>query len=377
MYKYSFLLILLVACAQENELVKVEFSKTEKNIPITSDYFGQIYKPVVQPTDSSLLVFSIDRNSNAIELFDLDNTRPIKRITLDYDGPNGIGGTLQEIFPINKDSIWVLSDYDLSLINETGEIRSKIDIYNNSNFPDYFLHPKGTLGRYNIYFDRHKNKIYGRFINKNITREEVKYYDEPIEGFISLEDTTYYPLDITYPEIYHQEYQYGVLSYVSRTVANDDVFIYTYHVDPSIYLYQMKSAELIKKEFEGFPSPKGLLRDQVDQMDLLENLLENYVYLEVLYDPFRNLYYQFILGETEVKQSNGNYTDPGKKPIYLRIFNDNFTNYGIIDLSYKTYLPVNCFVTEEGLWINKETSFNKENVENLIQYDVYDFSTIE
>ncbi len=364
-----FCLILCFCCGQANK-IELKYNISSVSIPINAKYSGSIYKPFFKKANGKSLLYSLDRVSNAIEIFDLDALVPIEKIYFDLNGPNGVG-SIYEFYPHNSDSIFLLSDYDLFITNQSSKVLYNLDIFDQKKFQGYFLHPKGTLGSYGLYFDSKESRVYGRFIKRDISRESVDYYKNPIEGSINLKDTSLTMFDFAYPEVYQGEYQFGVLSYGSRTIY-DNKFIYSFHVDPNIYILS-KDGTVITKKNPRENSLSTLARSEVDQQSLYENLLANDVYLEVIPDRFNKVYYQFVLGSVDIKQANGNMSDPGTKPISLKIFNSEFEKLGQINLDYNTYLPVHCFVTEDGLWLNKETPYRESNLEDVIEYDIISF----
>lgn len=367
--------MIMIGCNTESPriLISSEFYEVSpKEIIVSSNYADKFSKPIVQSYDGMEFVYSLNSQRNSIEIFDLALLQPVKSLKFSSEGPNAVGN-IYEFLPQGRDSLFLLTDYTLSLVDNKGIVKTSLNIYDHPDFGDFFLHPKGTLGRYGLAYDPMSTTVYGRGVNKNLLREDKEFYNIPIEAAISLTDTSLTFSDISFPDIYQDEFQFGVLSYGSRTV-NNQVFIYSFHVDPTIYTYSISNKK--SSVYRNEPvKPVGLRRDQVDHNSLFMNLLDNDVYLEVIPDTFRGLYYQFVLRKIERTDVDGNMTDPGTKSIELRIFNESFDLLGFVSLDYSTYLPIDSFVSSEGLWINKETSYRLNNRQNLIEYDLFKFDS--
>jgi hypothetical protein len=358
----------MLSCASREDFEQIQYTVKSVEIFVSSDAYGSLYRPTVLNSKDGRILYSLDRSTNSIELFSLDSLKYIGRKKFAYNGPNGVG-PIEEYYPHNEDSLFILSDYDLSLVQNFDTLLFRLDIHDLPKNPSLFLHPKGTLGRYDIIYEKNTNSIFDRFITKNISRESSLYYDLPVEGKLTLSDTTVEMMKPEFPELYKGGGHFGVLSYLSRT-AYDKKFYYTFHVDPNIYVFDRDTENWQIHEQTGFNSVEKLTSSQVAHEDILENLLTNDVYLELLVDPYRKLFYQFVLKGLPFRKSNGDINDPGTKDIVLRVFNQDFQPLGEIPLDFRRYLPVHCFVTEEGLWLNKESPYNMRNREDIIEYDI-------
>jgi Domain of unknown function (DUF4221) len=102
------------------------------------------------------------------------------------------------------------------------------------------------------------------------------------------------------------------------------------------------------------------LNDKNDTNKKMAHLTLSPLYLDILWDPYRKLYYRIFAKAQPERNSEGSYNSWRSKPRVLMVFDENFDLITEVTLEKNlTFFPI--FVSEKGLYINamREKTLNE------------------
>lgn len=382
------LLILLIstisACAKKSLYTEVHTKHLPKSLEYTIKHIN------LNNTENDTIVFkhfSLYHNNDTSYLLVLNNylqqlqiynltTQNIQssRKLADLDiFKNPDYGEINSIYFHNFDSIFVAQEYRISIINYQETIYSKPinDLKNNKLPQNYYA----NLDHAPIYFDQALKGVVTQNYCAACGFSDIKYYKSSIESLISIESDQIINFPIQYPTLYTNNY-YGFANHIFRTVK-DSLSIFSFPIDPNIYIYNRREDSLRiiggKSRYQlnaAIPLSRKLKKDSNKK---LEHLASVPFYHQILYDPFRKLYYRFFSKELNIKNDDGTYNNWGDKEIVLMVFNENFDLLDEIDLGKHKYGIFHSFVSKEGLFISTSHYKNPNYNKFKAMFDVYTF----
>ena len=335
------------------------------SIDILPSLENKLYQVSTVRDSSFFAYYSPKRNS--ICVINLDNKRIKKILNVTH-----LGKRLRSFKFINDDSIFLLFNDQLKLVNIKGDVLSetRFNEYRPENsfnmiIDDYF-------GYMPLYYNQAKGEIYVNQHPFNINFWNIDFFKAPVECAINVKTGAITDLNLYYPEIYKKK-NYGNAFYYYREY-DDGNLIYSFQASPDIMVYNLEkhstSTTGTKSELHKDIMPFDTLYKE-DLNMVADHLIGNPLYLKIMYDTYKKLYYRFYYDGAEPGK-NGRFRTFADKKLYLIVYDSSFRTVKHIKLD-KEQIWSFSFITPNGLYIQNEPK--SENEKN-IYFKVYNFSYI-
>ena len=369
MYKIYVLLlwaVLLISCTSN-----VASIKNEKQGELKASYLLNIInerkfaldeetaaKPMYMQlyTDSSMNRFLtlLNAYNNSIYVFDYNTRKYIKRIQYDQEGPNGILSP-QAYYIKNWDSIYVLDRMKIELVltDSLGNCHGRMPLKNNMDTEWALYYPQYELSTINHIME-YGGKLmlcgFSPFSLEKDNRDKFRFTAcvDMATGQVEYRDL--YPQAL-YGHDYNWEGAFATIVY--PCLLNDGKLIYSFPVSHDLYLYDL-NGEQVQKIYGG-SNAAGTIhsinheRKHTPKEMIMENILQQDLYGGILYDPYREIYYRFMLSAIP---SATHETPISDKKICVIMMDKDFNYMGeTIIGKYSDWKWENSFVTAEGLHI--------------------------
>lgn len=124
-----------------------------------------------------------------------------------------------------------------------------------------------------------------------------------------------------------------------------------------------------------FSSTKGITDGKI----LTDFRETNYRYYQILYDPYRKVFYRQVLHPNPEFDSSIQFFSTMDAPqgFSILIFNEDFEKLGEVDFPAKTYGYQGWYVGTEGLYISKSNYNNPEMREDFMDFDLFVLKPLE
>lgn len=270
---------------------------------------------------------------------------------------------VNSIFLRNFDSIFILTIQNLLIIDTSETVLFKYYInqkyYTNKKGKNVFIYRNKR--DFPIYFDPLARKIYLPQYNATASSYSKKYFESELEAIFNLKDSTIATLPVTFPAFFKTGF-YSRTGNPSR-IINGDLNIYTFELDPNIYVYNRKTHTNIieggRSKFQAHSArPFSMKTVTFDRDREMNYITTSFSYGHFLYDQFRKLYYRFYFQEQPLKNKNGFYNTIFDRREVLMVFNEKFEVIGEFVLQLYKYNCNFSFVTSEGLIVSNYNPLN-------------------
>lgn len=243
------LIFLQITCKNDRSSLEESVGRlkldTSNIITVPIDLDMSLRMEVVQyfEIEGNTQLMMYNRPKNQLDWIDLDRRQVVRKIPLPREGPHGIRKVLHFYFH-NSDSIFVVSDYHLHLIDQEGNFAYSKLINNTGstlkgiNFDQYYL----RVTRDRPIFFQH-GELYCSISRVDHDRYTLpEYYEGPLVVKINLKDWKLETLPIFYPPELKENF-YGFLSDVNFTFFPDRI-LYNFKYLPDVYIYDLQSGEI-------------------------------------------------------------------------------------------------------------------------------------
>gem|GEM_PF-3147061 len=293
-------------------------------------------------SDSTTYLFYLSGYSNNICVFDLETQQIVKTISLQFEGPNGVG-TVMGFEVISFDSIYItpMLVKKLYLVNSDGKVLSSIDYSTYSQSTKSYI-PSGTsrtLENMRMVFQG--EKIYLPYYPGI---DEVSYKSfSPLDTYILLRNwikkKTIRALDVGFPSGYWDSGYYhpffGFFSFKDK-----------YYID---YMYDDQvviSSDLKSWKAYAIPSQYIHVKEQVKPEAGMGAR-----YARLVPDPNREVFYRFVI-HAQGNIENRVITDLVRYPskFSIMIFDAELNILGETKLPVDIYDVNGYFITKDGLF---------------------------
>jgi hypothetical protein len=338
---------------------------------------------LVDHNDSIYYTF-FNENNNSIYFYDYPTTKFLYRIQLEAEGPNGVYPYYRSGYHVvSFDSIYFYSSktHQIYLLNHKGEKYQTLDYYSNYadklkdvnilSFRKAKIPPATSIATEQPLY-KIGNKIY---MCGNI-HEDFGKTDSINQLIIITIDAKNNDVEfnVGYPPSYRKGnwgedfYRYIFWCYNDTNGTflisfPNDHYIYSYRTDFSnakkIYAGSSYAGDIKSLAYpSGIPVP--------DNMQYA-HYFEQYYYRSIIYDKYRNIYYRIVEHPWENYNNNIDIRS-WLKPISIILLDSEFNVLGEKLLSMEYHLSyMSFFITEEGLYLNKDTGNEDELVYSLFK----------
>lgn len=307
-----------------------------------------------------------DYLSKKLNIISIDECKLIKQIDLNKSLSKE--NYFESHYFHNFDSIFIQEHKNIKLIDTEGNIKFSIPVNQSEE------NSKMTLSNLSYFFpivydySFSKNLLIGQYCS-GCRFYEKKYFQQNIETSLNLSTMKFQETQFIYPQKFQETY-FGFATFVYRTLK-DSARIFTFAADANIYILDRETGTV---EIKGGKSKydttiKALsLDDKNNSNKKMNHLILSPLYCELLWDPYRKLYYRIFLKEQPEKKADGSYSIWADKPRVLMVFDENFNLIEELELS-PDYSHSLALVTSKGLLIKK---FNTGSVKKLV-YEIFKF----
>lgn len=354
---YIFLLFILFSCKQKEDYQIVQSKLSDQKVALDTSYLEiQIDSNALfeYPTSSYTqngIYCGYNFKSNSLDFFDLINKRQLFQCKLKKDAKIG---SIMGCAAVNTDSVFLLTDKNIFLVDKKGEIKNSININFESHDPFF-------KNNYLIEFQRSRSFLYNAAKKKIITanlnpkgmRENEDFNTPPAVEISINEKPNFEGIPIPWSTLYQRgNYGYLIKPYLTSVQEN---LIVSFPIDPNIYVYTENSKAL--KVYGGSPDFKGsnpiplpLDPKFIDDADKkMMHLFENINYGKIISEADGRLHYRIIkwglTGEDKVKH------DFSKRKIFLVVYNSKFEIVKVLDLNDNKYVADAAFAVKDNLYI--------------------------
>lgn len=369
--RFVMLLMCLITCiaCTKSELPSRNYGLTRVDsirIEINEHTNVQAYAQVLKTSDGEILSsYQFHNGNNNFHWYDLAKGAFHRTLSLQADGPDGVGRVAPVLARMGTDSLWVyeINSNRFYLVNDSGKVIRKIDlgdqlkgsIQSSPAFPH-------TVADNALHFFQ--------LAEENPNSQEFLKHSKP-EGIFHLVTGEYsngYPDYPRYPE----GYELSVESWkVSRCFGKDGVRVYSFPFDNALTVRAAGKTKRYEIPNERF---RQLARPPVIEPMLLASHMEFFsktgLYAYVVYDPYRKCYYRVFIYPSGAYDAAGTLLKIGEKPFEIEIIDDTFRLVGKQAFEGRSYNPYSLVVSEKGLLLSEQNPYHPDE-EDFFRYTIF------
>jgi len=310
-------------------------------------------------------------NGHCIDVYDFKSRKQVSRIQLASDGPHGMNA-IESIDFVNWDSLFLYTRGQLIIADSSSKV-----VFRGNLFAKELLDEFGELNtnsNFSLSYD-HKRKSVLFFSVWHPT--ELRLVKSIVTEYSLV--STIQSLPIMYSDYFlDNNARLGHLAYINASPSRNGHLVYNFLYESNIYDYDFQTMET--KIFGAEPSFERGLADPFDIDEANNNEWERHAimsphYFQVLYDPFRDLYYRFHWGGIDPPAKDD--ASALDKPLYLIVFDREFKKMEEIRLPNDTYRIHTWFVDKYGLNISPTHPRNNLAREDILTYHVFKFEIVK
>jgi hypothetical protein len=377
----SFILISLLflwACGQENiekgktyqlesiDQIALEIDETTPNFSMGLQYFAK---------GDQEWIFNINWNTNALQIYNLSEGTLMQTIPFEKEGDQGVGD-LMAFHVHHLDSIFLFpfgGSY-FTLTDSAGKLKNRVRYSAPENHTEGFVH--------NISFIS-PPVIQGKNIILKTRPAIVRNYREMTNellaaSHLSIQVDMETGRSTLLPQQYPTDYlAKGVKRFDYSSTNTEEKVVYSFFGDHHLYWAADYESPLTKTE-----AKSQYLNDQLALFPIDGGFLESQKYSNassryenLLYDPFREVFYRFaypdleVFTEEEVRALRNN---PG--PFVIMVFDKDLKLLTETYFEGGKYLPMNAFVGKKGLYLSINNPDNPAIQEDLMRFEVFELN---
>ena len=366
------LFCLLSSCKREKgepqDNYTLEATENIKSFPLDSDVkYDASYLYTFEENGKRYLSF-LNYRTTQLLFYDFDTAKFLFKVTLDKEGSNGVVmPTGYYIKDFNNMYISSSAYFGLIKVDTAKTIVQKIPYrktdsgykiissYNASSHP--YLPPVFIGDK--MYITQQNNE---RFCPAEKT---------PISVVIDTVQKKYTSLPLTFSILTEKQKESNGDDF-SRTYDGKN-FIYSFYVDEDILVTSIDHAEVkrirAKSRYIDSPDEEQPLNAQKGPQLNLELAR----YGDLMYDPYREVYYRFAYPKTELDDKINwmGKSVYGRKKFSVIILDKDFQIIGETLFPEAIYNPYASFVSKEGLYISRDYQMNYDQSEDFMTFELF------
>jgi hypothetical protein len=324
--------------------------------------------------NGDLFFYGYNEARNKIDIFNLDAEEFVGDIQLSKDGPDGTPN-IRGIAVVSPDSILVLGNYKLAIVNSQGKVSDYFDI--NTSKTRLANHDTETSwfwadDNFRIHFDRSRQTLYG--LNHSMRYGQCdpeRFESTNVLAGINLSERTFSELPIPYSDIYKENGSKGFLDFISTSFSGDMLY-YNFAADPNIYTYNLRT-----KEKAVFGAESKLTSNKVttipwsacgDVGGKFKHYKNEVQFGRVLVDEKRGLFYRIHLSDIKDQLPSGQNTTKNDKSQIITVFDSSLNIIDEFELDERRYFTELAFVGPKGLYLSAPVGSQE-----ILAFHIYDF----
>ena len=320
-----------------------------------------------------------NNNDLSIRYFDLLTQEELPKTLFEEKNKYALK-EIHGLYHFNPDSVLIIGDYgdQTFLLNKEGQV---VNHYNFSNsdggrYQGWGRTRINTGSKPFVY--NHTLFIQGSSID-GIVHDIEKYFEETfVETRFNLETNI-----VSYFKKYPKSYLSGLgvyNPYISRIFdPHQNRILYSFGGDHHIYAYDLDSHEQskylaksiqgnkVRKLTPGIEGPFGSEKERVESAQ----------YYNLVFDPFRKVYYRFLRNSIDYKNPDGSLNSLEKAPISIVILDSSLKKIGESRLEGGKYRIQHQFVGRGGLYLSYNNLENEDIEEDKIKFALFTLEEIK
>lgn len=368
---------------KQNSIEKYAFFASDKNSVLSLDNQTSIFSikntNIHTVSDTSLTITMFNFENQCIYYHNFYKKELLKKVCLEAEGPNGIGGSyaFNGLISLGDSLIfWSQRNRKVYLIDKNAKVTNS-HVVNSMPTKDKFSQFGGTVpyvttGTPMTYLN---DKLYftglvtgeglgddslnrPSFMSFDLKTKEIKY----LQG---------------YPRIYDNgdwgSFQYRIMYICYNKISNE--FVFSFPASHYIYTYNPinNKRRVIYAGSKNITEIKS--KDSYFNGGMNENLrhfFKNPSYDNIIYDEYRKMYYRIVSLPSNPDCSAKDMELPVEqrcpKKLSLLIMNEHFEIVGESELPKKYFYLNNYFVDKQGLWIADPL----QKTEDLLKFELFE-----
>lgn len=336
------------------------------------------YMQILRDTAGMRLLTFVNKYKNSVCIYNYDTSQYISDASYEKEGPNGILN-MAGYYIKNMDSIYIYnrSLVELVLADSTGAVKKRISLKGNqedwfSYYPQYDFKTVCPIFEYSgklLLTGFYPFQIKDDFVDKfkftacvNLNNDKIEFhhtYPHKIYGDNANWD------DPVYMQVYPALLPSGQI--VHSFTGSHDLYISPWDSDSVRVVY---GGSNISKEISSIDWSTG--SEGTPSQILLQHCMNQDLYMAILYDPWRKVYYRFM--QDGISDSTTK-LQLDKKNIRIIIMDDQFQYLGETSIGNgKVWNWSNSFVTKEGL--NIEYVDTDDVDEDFLNFKIFSIEKI-
>jgi len=322
--------------------------------------------------DTSYLV-GFSGRMNSLDFFNLSSKEFSKHVKIDRKGPNGID-QISGFYVHNWDSIFIISFHRLVLIDSSSIVKSSYDLFE-LGIQDF--EGDASIGvdlGIDLHYSKQRNSVFVKYVPRDVPFGSKEFYSKPFLAELSLDSLVLKTIPFEYSVYVRDNY----LASMDRPhVSFEGSMIFCcFKGESNIYSFDLKNERT--KEYGGrssysksFAAP---LERNASREEKSRHRVESVSYLNLKYDPYRDIYYRLHFGDIKHKASdsmediNATYREKG---LYMMIFNSKLELINETVLDKYTYIPEFYGISKEGIFLNANHDMNLDYEGNYAKFKLF------
>ena len=342
--------LMVLSCSHEKKVTEKKKSP-ETIIGMEKDTLSIDLDDTSLPHYPTLTAFSLNTNDYLIG----------------YNDQTHALGEINGLYATSPDSIWILADKTVYLLDTTGIIHEKHEltvdegeyIINTSNYSNASIQ---------LYFDTHSQSMY--YVTLKMGDESIFYINEA-DLRQEKHKKTVLPYTGAEQGVGHL---YGWMQHPNVTY-HFPLVIYNFPFNSNVYTIDLHSG-IVKTYGADSRYTRNTASEthSVTMEDWYRHLIENVHFYEVNYDPYRKRYYRLHVNGIDFTAGMAIDKQLFKKQLFLTVFDQDLNVIDEFPLSNDTYnLNGGWGVFEKGFFIIKDHPNAEFPDDDKMKYDVFRF----
>ncbi|MDO4704490.1 DUF4221 family protein [Tannerella sp.] len=365
---------MILACSHEKKVIERKKSP-ETIIGMERDTLSIDLDDTSLPHYHTQTAFSLNTNdyligyndqTHALNVFDFTN-KVVHNISIYREGKQAVAGEINGLYATSPDSIWILADKTVYLLDTTGMIHEKHEltvdegeyIINTSNYSNASIQ---------LYIDTHNQSLY--YVTLKMGDESIFYINEA-----DLRQGKHKKIVLPYTGAEQGVgHLYGWMQHPNVTF-HFPLVIYNFPFNSNVYTFDLHTGTA-----KSYGADSRYTRNTASEThsatmeDWYRHLIENVHFYEVNYDPYRKCYYRLHVSGVDFTAGMPIDKQLFNKQLFLTVFDWDLNVIEEFLLSNDTYnLNGGWGVFEKGFFIIKDHPNAEYPDDDKMRYDVFRF----
>ena len=309
--------------------------------------------------------------ANEILFYDFETRKLVSKIKPELDGNNGVGTVLGYLI-LSNDSIFLTSREltEIALIDTSCILKEKL-VFGTTKDKIPLRASYSTSFNYQPIY-KIGNKLYAT--SRCNRKEKVN----PVSFTIDLDTKEVEHLPLEYPKLQTRINPAKIASVENKysRIFDGTQFVYSFSYEEDIYIASIDHKTITRKPIKSKYIDKMIPLDDFGNVTF-KDLCDHAEYGNLLYDPYRNVYYRIAFPQTDVPNNLKDrefmdLLDYGKKSFSVIILDKDFHIIGETLFPDCTYNPKMAFVREDGLYISASHAFSENYSDDWLKFQRFE-----